>query len=52
MNFQIQRVNPAEASALSKIAFAAKAYWGYPERWMEIWRPQLTFSVSFVQIVA
>jgi ribosomal protein S18 acetylase RimI-like enzyme len=44
MNYQIRRVKPEEAPALSKIAFGAKAYWGYPERWMEIWRPQLTFS--------
>jgi len=38
MNFQIQRVKPEQAPALSKIAFSAKAYWGYPERWMEIER--------------
>jgi len=49
MNFQIRRVNPEEAPALSKIAFAAKAYWGYPERWMEIWRPQLLFSPRYFE---
>ncbi len=49
MNFQIRRVNPEEAPALSKIAFAAKAYWGYPERWMEIWSPQLLFSPQYFE---
>ena len=49
MNFQIRPVNPEEATALSKLAFAAKAYWGYPERWMEIWRPQLTFSPQYFE---
>jgi ribosomal protein S18 acetylase RimI-like enzyme len=49
MTLQIQRVIPEEATALSKIAFAAKAYWGYPERWMEIWRPQLLFSPQYFE---
>ena len=49
MNFQIQRVKPEQAPALSKIAFSAKAYWGYPERWMEIWRAQLTFSPEYFE---
>ena len=32
----IRRVTPHEADALTQIALAAKAYWGYPERWMEL----------------
>ena len=30
--------------ALTQIALAAKRHWGYPERWIEIWSSQLTFS--------
>ena len=45
----IQRVTPNEADALTKIALAAKAHWGYPERWMEIWRPQLTFTPQYFE---
>jgi len=43
----IQRVNPNHAEQLTQIALAAKAHWGYPKRWMEIWKPQLTFSPEY-----
>ena len=45
----IRRVIPAEADVLSQIAFAAKAHWGYPQRWLEIWTPQLTFSSEYFE---
>lgn len=45
----IQKVDPKEADQLTRIALAAKAYWGYPERWMEIWKPQLTFSSAYFE---
>ena len=47
MDFQIHRALPEEAARLSQIALAAKAYWGYPERWLEIWKPQLTFAPEY-----
>ena len=40
---------PEEAGILSQIAFAAKSYWGYPERWMELWKPQLTFTPAYFE---
>jgi GNAT superfamily N-acetyltransferase len=45
----IRRVVPNEADALTKIALTAKAHWGYPKRWMEIWKPQLTFSPEYFE---
>jgi ribosomal protein S18 acetylase RimI-like enzyme len=45
----IRRVLPDEAATLSQIALAAKRHWGYPERWMEIWKPQLTFSPEYFE---
>ena len=48
-DFHIRRAFPVEATALSQIAFAAKAHWGYPKRWMEIWKPQLTFSPKYFE---
>jgi GNAT superfamily N-acetyltransferase len=45
----IERASPEQAEQLSVIAFAAKAYWGYPERWMELWRPQLTFNSDYIE---
>ena len=47
MEIEIQRAKPEQADTLTKIALAAKRHWGYPERWMEIWKPQLTFSPEY-----
>ncbi|KXK02111.1 MAG: putative acetyltransferase [Acidobacteria bacterium OLB17] len=47
-NFEITSAEPADASRLSDIAFAAKAYWPYPAEWLEIWRPQLTITTDDV----
>src|SRR5512139_3763866 len=45
----IRRVDPFEADALTKIALSAKRHWGYPENWMDLWRPQLTFDAEYFQ---
>lgn len=47
MNLQILPARPEQADELSRIALAAKAYWGYPEHWMEVWKPQLTFNPQY-----
>jgi len=47
MNVLVRRTLPEEADVLSEIAFSAKGHWGYPERWMEIWKPQLIFSPEY-----
>lgn len=49
MKLKIRRAGPEDAEALSQIAFAAKAYWGYPARWMQIWKPQLTFDSTALE---
>jgi GNAT superfamily N-acetyltransferase len=46
----IRCVVPAEAGDLSRIALAAKRQWGYPERWMQIWAPQLTFTPEYFEM--
>jgi GNAT superfamily N-acetyltransferase len=45
----IERVRPEQAGELSAIALAAKAHWGYPKRWMDMWKPQLTFSPHYFE---
>lgn len=45
----IRRVNPEEAEVLTQIALFAKRHWGYSERWMEVWTPQLTFSPDYFE---
>lgn len=45
----IRRVHPEESDELTQIALAAKRHWGYPERWIEIWTLQLTFSAEYFE---
>lgn len=45
----IRQVTPEEADTLTQIALSAKRHWGYPERWMEIWTPQLTFTAGYFE---
>ena len=45
----IRRVQPQEADELTCIALAAKSHWGYPERWIELWTPQLTFDAEYFE---
>ena len=49
MDLQIRRAKPEQAEALTQIALAAKRHWGYPERWMELWKPQLTFGPEYLE---
>jgi len=49
-NILIRRVIPSEADMLTEIAISAKRYWNYPERWMEIWIPELTFSPEYFEV--
>jgi len=47
VNINIRRALPKDAAILSEIAFSAKAHWGYPDHWMEMWRSQFTFSADY-----
>ena len=40
---------PEDADALTRIAFAAKRYLGYPESWIQHWRDSLTITPEFVR---
>lgn len=46
---EIRRAVLEDAGALSRIAFAAKGHWGYPEHWMEHWREGLTITPEFIR---
>ena len=45
----VRPVGPEEADTLSQIAIAAKQYWNYPEHWMKLWTPLLTFSPAYFE---
>ena len=44
---RFRRALPVDAKSLSAIAYSAKAHWGYPQRWMEIWEPQFDFPPAY-----
>ncbi len=44
----IRRAQGSDAAELTRIAHEAKRHWGYPERWIELWRDDLTFSPDFI----
>ena len=46
---EIGRASPDDAEALTRIAYAAKRYWGYPERWISHWSESLTITPEFVR---
>lgn len=48
MNGTIRRAETSEAAALTAIAHEAKRHWGYPEEWIELWKPALTVTPEFI----
>ncbi|MGA9770689.1 MAG: GNAT family N-acetyltransferase [Blastocatellia bacterium] len=48
MKITIQRATPDQHKRLTQITHAAKKHWGYPERWMEIWKDALTITPEFI----
>jgi len=47
-NMVVLRASAEHADALTKIAFAAKRHWQYPERWIRRWRDMLTITPEYV----
>lgn len=45
---RIERSRPGDAQALTAVAFEAKRRWGYPESWIEAWRPVLTLTPEYI----
>jgi GNAT superfamily N-acetyltransferase len=46
---EVRRALPEDAGVLTRIAFASKRYWGYPERWISLWSSTLTITPEFVR---
>jgi predicted N-acetyltransferase YhbS len=46
---EIRRARARDARDLSRIAHAAKAYWGYPEVWLRLWHHELTLTPRFIE---
>ena len=48
-DFNIRRARPDETAILTDIALAAKRHWQYPESYIELWRPELTFTADYIE---
>lgn len=48
MNVTIRKARNSEAEELTKLAYRAKASWGYPETWLREWEPQLKLSADYI----
>jgi len=44
----IRAARRSDAERLSAIAFRAKAHWGYDAALLELWRPDLTFTIASI----
>jgi N-acetylglutamate synthase-like GNAT family acetyltransferase len=51
MPSSVTRANPSQATQLTEIAHAAKAFWNYPEHWLLFWRERrdMTITASSVE---
>jgi len=45
----IKRARPEDAHTLTRLSFASKAYWQYPQAYFEIWEKELTISPDYIQ---
>jgi GNAT superfamily N-acetyltransferase len=48
MRVNIRRSSAAQSERLTQIAHAAKRYWRYPERWIELWKDVLTITPEYI----
>jgi GNAT superfamily N-acetyltransferase len=46
MAFWIARAEPLQAKELTDIAYAAKAFWNYPEHWLAFWRERGDLTIT------
>src|SRR5688500_16430395 len=49
MSVAMRPATPDDAAVLTEIAHAAKRHWGYPERWVQLWRAALTITPDFIR---
>ncbi|TKB08347.1 GNAT family N-acetyltransferase [Desulforhopalus sp. IMCC35007] len=45
----IRPATPQDAEILTRISFASKGYWGYPESYFAIWTKELTVDASYIE---
>lgn len=46
---EFRHAKTEDATYLTGIAFAGKAYWGYPPEWLELWRHDLVVTPHYIR---
>jgi predicted N-acetyltransferase YhbS len=49
LSASIRRAAPREAAALTELARAAKASWGYPPHWLQQWAADLLITPEYIE---
>ncbi|AFQ44275.1 GNAT family N-acetyltransferase [Desulfosporosinus meridiei] len=49
VNIAIRPAEESECDVLTKISFAAKRYWNYPEAYFDIWKTELTITADYIK---
>ncbi len=49
MHFALRLANRDDAPRLTALAREAKAHWGYPAAWLELWRDALTITPDYIE---
>jgi len=45
----IRRAKKTESEVLTKLSFASKRYWGYPESYFKVWSRELIISRDYIE---
>ncbi len=45
----IRKAKESDADELTRISFASKGYWNYPEHYFKIWKDELTISRDYIR---
>jgi GNAT superfamily N-acetyltransferase len=45
---KIRRASITDSGELTRVAHESKSHWGYPRRWIELWRDDLTITPEFI----
>jgi ribosomal protein S18 acetylase RimI-like enzyme len=49
VNFALRPATPDDAERLTALAREAKAHWGYPAAWLEVWRDALAITPHYIE---
>lgn len=49
MDVVLREAVGSDAAELTRIAFAAKRHWDYPEEWIELWADELTVDTGYIE---